>query len=273
MGADNLFTLVGSTSWIAKQPHPLGIVEFIGGVLLGSAPIIGYDYFLRSLYEANYTVIATSFRFGLDHEKVAESLIEEHERLIADLDNEHKAAPRFWVGHSLGCKYIVLLEASGKIMNQPSLLIAPDISDTREAVPLPLLPELLDSLGIGVKPTRKQVQKLLKESGLYNLTALISFTDDDIAGTLSGTIEKSDVVLFVQELESDKDRTLLKAEITGGHNEIAGLRARISGHDYLIDVDPRDGVLETTESRQLEPMAISLLAQLTAKLDAIKTTR
>lgn len=27
-------------SWIAKNPNPIGIVEFIGGALFGSVPIV-----------------------------------------------------------------------------------------------------------------------------------------------------------------------------------------------------------------------------------------
>jgi hypothetical protein len=261
LGADNIFELIGNTSWVARRPNPIGVVEFIGGALLGTAPIVGYDYFLRTLYDANYTVIATAFRFGLNHEKVAQDLLCEHKKVM-DTQEINPSVPRFWVGHSLGCKYITLLEASRKIMNQPSLLIAPDISDTRDAVPLPFLPEYLDSIGQGVTPSRQQIQELLKTSDLFNLTALISFDKDTVAGTLEEPPETSDVALFIHELENQDRLSLFKAQLTGGHFEIAGLRARINDQNYLVDLDPFDGILEPTGARKLEAQALQFLEML-----------
>ena len=101
-------------SWVAIHSQPIGVVEFIGGALFGSVPIISYDYFLRSLYEAGYTVITLPFRFGLDHESVAESLLSERDEVLQQIDDYHGGLPRFWVGHSLSCKYIFLLEAAKK---------------------------------------------------------------------------------------------------------------------------------------------------------------
>ncbi|UFP94959.1 DUF1350 family protein [Gloeobacter morelensis] len=266
MSIDSLFRLTGHSSWIAEHPTPQGVIEFIGGALLGNAPIISYDYFLRSLYDAGYTVIAIGFRFGLNHQKVAEQLLVEQDQILNSLAEVQRRVPRFWVGHSLGCKYLLLLESSGKIMDQPSLLIAPDISDTAEAVPLPWLADLLDSVGAGVTPTREQTALLLENSALFNLTALISFTDDTIAGNQHTPPERSDVALFVRELEAHRSRTLIKAELPGGHFEIAGLRASLDSEDYLIDIDPRDGFLEKRADRSLEPLALAFLAQLQSKL-------
>jgi Protein of unknown function (DUF1350) len=265
LGADNIFELVGNTSWVAKRPNPIGVVEFIGGALLGTAPIVGYDYFLRTLYDANYTVIATAFRFGLNHEEVAQDLLHEHQKVL-DIKGINTSAPRFWVGHSLGCKYITLLESSGDIMDQPSLLIAPDISDTRDAVPLPFLPEFLDTIGKGVTPSRQKIKELLKTSHLFNLTALISFDKDTVAGTMEEPPETSDVALFIHELENQDRQSLFKAQLTGGHFEIAGLRVRINDQDYLVDLDPFDGILEPTGARNLEAQALKFLEMLAHKL-------
>ncbi|MBW4698734.1 MAG: DUF1350 family protein [Aphanocapsa lilacina HA4352-LM1] len=263
MSTDSLFRLVGHSSWIAEHPAPRGVIEFIGGALLGNAPIISYDYFLCSLYDAGYTVIAIGFRFGLNHQKVAEQLLVEQNQIVNSLAEKQRRVPRFWVGHSLGCKYLLLLESSGKIMDQPSLLIAPDISDTAEAVPLPWLADLLDACGVGVTPTREQIERLLKNSTLFNLTSLISFTDDTIAGNQHSPPQQSDVALFVLELG---DRALIKGELPGGHFEINGLRARSGDDIYLIDIDPRDGFLEKQAGRELEPLALDFLAQLENRL-------
>ena len=44
------------------------------------------------------------------------------------------------------------------------------------------LARLLDKVGLGVLPTRKQTQCFIACSSLFNLTALISFRDDTVAG-------------------------------------------------------------------------------------------
>lgn len=254
-------------SWIAIHSEPIGIVEFIGGALFGSVPIVSFDYFLRSLYEAGYTVIALPFRFGLNHQSIAETLLTERDEVFKEIANSHQGLPRFWVGYSLGCKYITLLEAARKIWDQPSLLIAPDISDTKEAVPVPFVPELLDKLELGVKPTREETRKIIENSELFNLTALISFNNDRVAGTESEPFEKSDVALFINELEVKKKRKLLRKEIPGKHEEIVGLRVRnLDGSVSFVDIDLTDGIFENTKKRQLEPLAIEFLAKLGSKI-------
>ena len=254
-------------SWVAIHSHPIGVVKFIGGALFGSVPIVSYDYFLRSLYEGGYTVITLPFRFGLDHNSIAESLLSERDEVIKQLDNLHQRLPRFWVGHSLGCKYIVLLEAAKKIMDQPTLLIAPDISNTKDAVPIPVVADFLDRVNLGVTPDREETRKLIDDSDLFNLIALISFDNDKVAGTQNQPPAKSDVALLIQELEIKKNRVLLKKEIPGNHEEIVGLRVRkLDGTLSFVDIDISDGIFENTKARQLEPLAIEFLAQLRDKI-------
>jgi hypothetical protein len=264
-----------SFSWVAVHPEPKGVIEFLGGALFGSVPNISYSHFLHSLYEAGYTVITLPFRFGLDHAAIAEDLLSERDNVLQQLGNSHQDLPRFWVGHSLGCKYIILLEADQKIWNQPSLLIAPDISDTKDAVPIPPVAAFLDAIGRGVNPDRKETQALLKEkkNSLFNLTALISFEGDELAGNQAGSPDESDVALFIQELDNKSGFPLLKQEISGKdikHTEIVGIRAyKPDGTYSFVDLDVTDAIFEDPQKRELEPMAIEFLEKLKARLDEI----
>ncbi|AGY57079.1 DUF1350 family protein [Gloeobacter kilaueensis] len=249
-------------SWIARHPEPLGVIEFIGGALFGTLPWLNYDAFLQSIYDAGYTVIAVPFRFGFDHEAIAKILLDERTSIRALLDYPADL-PHIWVGHSLGCKYIILLEAHGQIYNQPSLLIAPDIADTRNAVPVPIpgLVEFLDAHGLGAIPTRAQTQQLVRESALFNLTGLISFASDDIAGNQAGLPPESDVGWFVSTLA---DRRLLKAELPGRHNDIIG----VSMGEDVFDLDPHDGLVQRGP-RALELLAVELLEKLRGKAEKL----
>jgi Protein of unknown function (DUF1350) len=297
-----------SFSWVAIHPKPKGIILFIGGAFFGTFPTVFYRYFLSQLFEEGYTIIALPFRFSFRHWSIAISLLKEQEILRQEISNlasrlgyqnevyQHKTN-YFWLGHSLGCKYIALLEllssnqwrqiidfqagyavrqqvessiesadlesTTVSILNQPSLLIAPDISDTESAIPVRAVAAWLDRVGLGVLPTRKQTQQLIQASQLFNLTAMISFDRDTIAGSETDqfrdkqTRKNSDVLWLIQQLEARK-LPILHTEIRGKHLEPLGQRIG----DLIVDLNPWDKFIEPLHSRQIEHRAIAFLAQL-----------
>ncbi len=291
-----------SFSWIAIHPNPKGVVQFIGGAFFGSHPTIFYRYFLKKVFEEGYTVIALPFRFSFRHWPIAISLLKEQQVLSKELTNiaknlgyEHEIyqdkSNYFWIGHSLGCKYITLLEFfSGEdwekilegcvgnselqyqqietslqdtemerpsIKGQASLLIAPDISDTESAIPKPLafVARFLDKVGLGVLPTKRQTQCFIEGSHLFNLTALISFNQDTIAG--NKTDKNSDVFWMIEQLKLRKPPTLHE-EMPGKHLEPIGIKVG----DYIVDINPFDKFIKRIESRYLEEVVIKFLEQL-----------
>lgn len=262
-----------SFSWVALHPNPKGIVRFIGGAFFGSFPTLFYRDLLNHLYQEGYTLIAMPFRFSFRHWAIAGGLFSEQRQLRAVLIDEaehlgyetkvyEKDENYIWVGHSLGCKYIALLEflsdpnrdsilqtvlgqesrtkaiqslaqtalpAKISIQDQASLLIAPDISDTESAIPIPAIAQLLDRLKLGVLPTRKQTQALIEQSDLFNLTGLISFDQDDIAGNVAHPDmgrhpgEESDVNWFLTLIRR-KPEPVLAQELPGKHLEPLGIQ-------------------------------------------------
>lgn len=268
-----------SKSWVARHPDPVGIVEFYGGQLYGQFPTVTYDYFLASLYKSGYTVIAVPHQMGLNHARIAKTLLEERDE-VYDAIPELQNLPHFWVGHSVGCKYIALLEAYTEpetnrfvipglteteqpragILNQPSLLIAPDISDTADSIPVPLVPSLLDMLNLGIRPSRTQTQNIIEQKDLFTLTGILSFKDDDIAGNASESPEKSDVAWFIKTLEekvNNKNRALLHTEIDGEHLEPIGVKIGHTVFNIELSLD-----LIKSVPRELEPIVLDLLGKL-----------
>jgi Protein of unknown function (DUF1350) len=248
-------------SWVAKHPSPIGVVEFLGGALFGTLPTVSYRHFLGILYDAGYTIIAVPFRFGFNHDAIAHSLLSERDQIRAELQYPDHI-PHFWVGHSLGCKYIVLLEAYGKIMNQPSLLIAPDISDTQDAMPLKGIASWLDRHRLGASPTRQATQVLVESSRLFNFTALLSFQQDRLAGTRAQSPLVSDVAWFAQALERQQGCLLVSQEVPGQHEEPIGVQIGRS----VYRVDQNGMAVEPISMRQVESVAIAFLSQLAWRL-------
>lgn len=309
-----------SFSWVAIHPEPKGVIQFIGGAFFGTFPTVFYRYFLQALYEEGYTIIALPFRFSFRHWAIAIDLLKEQETLRQHLSNitgnsfYQQKENYFWLGHSLGCKYIALLEflsgaqwqqitescveqqayrqieaiithanlEDASILSQPSLLIAPDISDTESAIPVrtierffsriglgvlaspaAALVRFLDRSGLGVLPARKQAQCFIESSRLFNLTAMISFNEDEVAGSQADEFkeekirESSDVLWLIKQLKTRKF-PLLQTELQGKHLEPVGIRVG----NYIVDLNPFDKFIKPLNRRQLERTTIDSLAKL-----------
>lgn len=307
-----------SFSWVAIHPNPKGVVQFIGGAFFGTYPTIFYRYFLSKLFAEGYTIIALPFRFSFRHWPIAISLLKEQAVLRKELTEmakrsgyEHNLYQEinkyFWIGHSLGCKYITLLEFLSdeawikvvdecvedsisqeqqiensikeagferpSIKGQPSLLIAPDISNTESAVPKPLafIAHLLDRMKLGVLPTREQTQCFIANSNLFNLTALISFDKDTIAGSETDNDKdeerrkNSDVLWMIEYLK--QGTPILHKEMPGKHLEPVGIQIG----DYVVDFNPLDKFVEPIQSRQLEHFTIQFLEQLRKREEQLRS--
>ncbi|WP_088891482.1 DUF1350 family protein [Leptolyngbya ohadii] len=271
-----------ASSWVAFHPKPKGIFVFIGGTFYGSFSTLFYQYLLKQLFAEGYTIIVLPFRFTWRHWSVALSLLREQQilrdripKILKDSGFEDEECKVYlenknyiWLGHSLGCKYIALLEflANWKqnspevhdrirsslsnseaqiaeierqiagidvsLKDQYSILLAPEISGTEAAIPIPQLSDLIDRLNLGVQPTPEDTFSLIKNSPLFNLTGLISFRcDGSIAGTkddkilrnTDGTINrKTNTVPWLREVKPQLQE--FYREIEGGHLRPLGLR-------------------------------------------------
>jgi len=293
-----------SHSWVALHPQPKGIVQFIGGVFFGTYPTLFYRQLLKRFYDEGYTVIALPFRFTFSHWQIALTLLQEHyllrptlieaaQRQGYDTDVYLDAANYCWLGHSLGCKYIALLELlsspqeifeaysdgigitsqqwkmirrslknlthtlrqleaniqtlTGKavnygqpsIYNEASLLLAPTITDLDGAVPIKSLEKPLSKI-LKVTPTVEQTHTLIERSKLFNVTHIIQFADDDIAGPTC-------------------DR-LIKQQPHITHSLLPGK------HLAPLSIAPLSTVKSSTSTAELHKKAVSALASSQARL-------
>lgn len=289
-------------SWVALHPHPKGVVQFIGGAFFGSFPTVAYRYLLQKMFKAGYTVVALPFRFSFRYWSLAIDLLKEQDALRKEiaaiaqhLNYEHELyqdkTNYYWVGHSLGCKYIALLELlssenwqdilchcveakqieeikqaiadlstdSVSIKGQPSLLLAPNISNTESAIPVRFLAQLLDKFKLGVLPTRAQTQCLIEQSELFNLTGLISFDHDTIAGNITEKqpLAENDVLWLLSQFKQRR-YPLLHQELSGKHLEPVGVQIGT----WILDFNPFDKFAKPIDDRPLEAIVLQFLDQL-----------
>jgi hypothetical protein len=112
--------------WIADNPQSDKIIQFIGSFIFGSCPLNSYKYLLEFLYQKGYSLIIYRFPFnpfGFNHWQISFQLLKQQyqarEYLIKKfhkLNDSHSVNKYLdnnnysWLGHSLGCKYLILLE-------------------------------------------------------------------------------------------------------------------------------------------------------------------
>lgn len=150
-----VFTYLYS-NWVLIHPKPKGVVYFIGGAGFGSFPTIFYRYILGRIFEDGYTVVALPFKFTLNHWSVAINLVNEAKPLreaikaeavrrnsiygestYQNLDlysnpEKFREGGYFWLGHSLGCKYVALLELLGGVERLELLCQAENVDRVEE---------------------------------------------------------------------------------------------------------------------------------------------
>ncbi|MDB9435611.1 DUF1350 family protein [Dolichospermum lemmermannii CS-548] len=123
-----------SHSWVALHPKPQGVIQFIGGALFGTFfPMFFYRSLLQRLFNDGYTIVILPFNFTFDHYAEAGFLIREQYEIMPELVRRaifagYEYEPYLsdqnfsWLGHSIGCKYIALLEAFSAlpVVGEPS---------------------------------------------------------------------------------------------------------------------------------------------------------
>lgn len=204
------------STFLTVPPHgrPKRVLQFVGAFLFGSFPQNYYGSLFNSLAKRGYAIVAHRFPCNplqYDHWEVALRLLQEqHSQKIL-----HADAANAWIGHSLGCKFIILMEilsnqskrrdivlqsilprpkadqliervnsilldnrvSTSLIYNQPSLFMAPEISNTFR-----LFRSGWQFNNGQAQPTLQQTKDMVNTSTeLFNLTRIISFDQDLIA--------------------------------------------------------------------------------------------
>lgn len=271
-----------SNSWVAIHPHPKGVIQFIGSFVFGSFPLKFYKYLLQNLFEQGYTIFVFRFPFTplkFDHWQFATELLKEEYALRVEIIRFLKEnyttsynnleiylndSNYYWLGHSLGCKYITLLEILSNdanqrqlilqkslgnrynqkllsqlksvdiarenaeqeitkilnipiqinqyfIQNQPSIFLAPEISNTVtiNGINIPTF-KPLSKFELLISPNARETKSMIAQSSnLFNLTGIISFSQDFIA--------RDDINFLCKQLSLKPIYPPLHKELFGWH--------------------------------------------------------
>ncbi|NEQ46584.1 MAG: DUF1350 domain-containing protein [Leptolyngbya sp. SIOISBB] len=252
-------------NWVAIHPRPKGVIYFIGGAGFGSFPTLFYRYILRRLFQEGYTIVALPFRFTFNHWSVAVQMVQDQEQFLAAIHQEAtslnysenldiyistepdqlRSGNYFWLGHSLGCKYIALLEILSdsektridraisacikdkrqveklgrdlekvdleklSLCNQPSILMAPIITGVEGAIPIRALAHLVKKF-VDVNPNETDTKCMIRSSKLFHYTGMVGFREDKEQA-------KAETINFLLEALPKEPFPPIYEQLNGGH--------------------------------------------------------
>lgn len=128
-----------SGNWVLIPRHPVGVIHFLGGAFVATAPHLTYRWLLENLANHGYVVIATPFVNTLDHEAIAQSVLKSFEFTLEKLKDlgliRKRYLPIYGVGHSMGCKLHLLIGTIPGIDRAGNILISFNNFSANKAIP------------------------------------------------------------------------------------------------------------------------------------------
>lgn len=176
-----------SNSWVLIPPRPKGIVHFLGGAFVATAPHVTYRWLLEQLGRQGYAVIATPFVNTLNHTVIARDVLSRFEstldRLRATTVLRKRYLPIYGVGHSMGCKLHLLIGSLFSVEREGNVLISFNNYPAMRAIPFVEQININPAFNIEFTPSPLETNELIAQRYEVRRNLLIQFTNDNIDQT------------------------------------------------------------------------------------------
>jgi len=187
-----------SGNWVYLPSRKItGIVHFLGGAFVATAPQISYRTVLEQISQAGYCVVATPFLNTFDHFAIATEVLNRFETVIDRLYKTNKIPqsylPIYGIGHSMGCKLHLLIGSLYDVERAGNILISFNNYPVNQAIPFMEQFNINPILEMEFSPSPLETKKIISENYSIRRNLLIKFTQDDLDQTV-------DLNLLLQEL-------------------------------------------------------------------------
>ncbi len=188
-------------NWLLIPSQPIGIIHFLGGAFVATAPHITYRWLLEKLATQGYLIIATPFINTLDHKTIALSVLNKFENVLYRLGQntglDVKYLPIYGIGHSMGCKLHLLICSLFDVERAGNILISFNNYPLQKAIPFmdQIIPSISDNLKNNWKidpnlqfeftPSPSQTNDIVAKNYLTRRNLLVKFSNDNIDQTLT----------------------------------------------------------------------------------------
>jgi len=176
-------------NWLLLPPRPIGLVHFLGGAFVATAPHLVYRSLLNALGDAGYGVIATPFSNldSLDHQAIARDVLNRFETLSDRLQARRLLPPEplpiYGLGHSMGCKLHLLINSVYPVQRAGNILISFNNFPIDRSIPFGDRLGLKASFNLDFTPNPTDTLTLIQKRYPTDQNFLIKFRRDDIDQT------------------------------------------------------------------------------------------
>ncbi len=177
-----------SGGWVyLPQKEIVGMVHFLGGAFVATAPQLSYRSFLEQLGEAGFAIVATPFLNTFDHLTIAKEVLNRFEticdRLHAMDALGKRYLPIYGIGHSMGCKLHLLIGSLFQVERAGNILISFNNYPATNAIPFGEQIPVTEALDIEFIPSPEETKHIITKDYTIARNLLIKFSNDTIDQT------------------------------------------------------------------------------------------
>ena len=165
----------------------VGMVHFLGGAFVATAPQLSYRSFLEQIGSAGFAIVATPFLNTFDHLTIAREVLNRFEticdRLHAMDALGKRYLPIYGIGHSMGCKLHLLIGSLFNVERAGNILISFNNYPVTKAIPFGEQIPVTEALDLEFTPNPEETKNLIIQDYKIARNLLIKFRNDTIDQT------------------------------------------------------------------------------------------
>lgn len=179
-----------SGAWVYfPERKIIGIVHFLGGAFVATAPQLSYNVILEEISKIGYVVVATPFINTFEHLAIAREVLNRFETVLERLKKTNQIPqgylPIYGVGHSMGCKLHLLIGSLYQVERAGNILISFNNYPASQAIPLieQLKVNSVIDINFEFSPSPLETKQIVIENYSIRRNLLIKFRRDDLDQT------------------------------------------------------------------------------------------
>lgn len=246
-----------SGNWVyLPRQEIVGIVHFLGGAFVATAPQVSYRSILEHLSQSGYGVVATPFLNTFDHFAIAREVLNRFETVLERLYKTNQLGgrylPIYGVGHSMGCKLHLLIGSLYEVERAGNILISFNNYPASRAVPFIEQFNITPVLNVEFTPSPLETDQLIAEHYSVRRNLLLKFTQDNLDQTVN----------LNQVLQQRFPNMVTLRTLTGTHLTPLSQNIRWQTGDFFTPVDAIGQWFNQEMSKNLQNLRQELIAWL-----------
>lgn len=245
-------------SWVLTPSKPHGVVHFLGGAFLATAPHVSYSRLLERLATAGYVVVATPFTNTFDHRQIASEVHKSFQRVRSKLFLDY--FPVYGVGHSMGCKLHLLVNSLFVTERAGNIFMAHNNYGAERSIPFfkelsGTIPEMSSMEFI---PSPQETLTMIEQNYQVPRNLLVRFFDDSID-------EIPELAVLLKRKFPD---TVKVQALAGNHLTAVGIDVNWRTGNSFTPIDAIAQWVKQSVSKDIQTLELVLLRWLSANQES-----